>query len=73
MSPCSKTMSQNFSEDVKVHDSVEFIMDFLAQDLEFKQIDEPVVIHTTCSVRKMGQAQNLQTLQDFVVQMLRFL
>lgn len=62
MSPCSKTMSQNFSEDVKVHDSVEFIMDFLAQDLEFKQIDEPVVIHTTCSVRKMGQAQKLADL-----------
>ena len=62
MSPCSKTMSQNFSEDVKVHDSAEFIMDYLVDDLEFKQIDDSVVIHTTCSVRKMGQAEKLADL-----------
>ena len=62
MSPCSKTMSQNFSDDVKVHDSVEFIMDYLIDDLEFKQIDDSVVIHTTCSVRKMGQAEKLADL-----------
>ncbi len=62
MSPCSKTMSQNFSEDVKIHDSVEFIMDYLVDDLKFKQIDDSVVIHTTCSIRKMGQAQKLEDL-----------
>ena len=62
MSPCSKTMSQNFSDDVKIHDSVEFIMDYLIDDLEFKQIDDSVVIHTTCSVRKMGQAEKLANL-----------
>ena len=62
MSPCSKTMSQNFSEAVKVHDSVEFIMDYLVDELVFNQIDESVVIHTTCSVRKLGQAERLADL-----------
>jgi len=54
MSPCSKTMTNNFAKDIKIHDTVEFIIDFLADKLEFKQIDEPIVIHATCSTRKTG-------------------
>lgn len=59
MSPCSKTMAQNFDENIKVHDSVEFIIEFLMEELTFTQIDEPIVIHTTCSTRKMGHAEKL--------------
>jgi D-lactate dehydrogenase len=54
MSPCSKTMAQNFGERLKVHDSVEFIAEFLLERLPIQQIDEPIVIHHTCSTRKEG-------------------
>ena len=60
MSPCSKTMANNFAKDFKVHDTVEFILDFLTDKLEFKQMDEPVVIHTTCSTRKTGLADKFE-------------
>ncbi|MDD2384119.1 MAG: FAD-binding and (Fe-S)-binding domain-containing protein [Sulfurospirillaceae bacterium] len=60
MSPCSKTMSENFSKDVKVNDTVEFILDFLVDKVEIKQIDEPIVIHTTCSTRKTGLADKFE-------------
>ncbi|MDX1809006.1 MAG: FAD-binding and (Fe-S)-binding domain-containing protein [Sulfurospirillaceae bacterium] len=60
MSPCSKTIEQNFSKDIKVHDSVEFIMDFLVDKLKFKQLDDPIVIHTTCSTRKSGLSEKFE-------------
>ncbi len=54
MSPCSKTIEQNFPSDLKVYDTVEFIIEFLATKLKFVQVDDPIVIHTTCSTRKSG-------------------
>ena len=60
MSPCSKTMSENFSKDVKVNDTVEFILDFLVDRVNIQQIDEPIVIHTTCSTRKTGLADKFE-------------
>lgn len=59
MSPCSKTMQQNFTA-LKVQDSIEFIEKNLLDRLEFKQIDEPIVIHTTCSTRKTGLAESFE-------------
>ena len=60
MSPCTKTMAQNFAKDIKVHDTVDFILEFLVGKLEFKQIAEPIVIHTTCSTRKTGLAESFE-------------
>lgn len=60
MSPCSKTMSENFSKDVKVNDTIEFILDYLVGRIEIKPIDEPIVIHTTCSTRKSGLAEKFE-------------
>ncbi len=54
MSPCSKTMAQNFGERLKVYDSIAFIAMFLLEKLPITQIDEPIVIHHTCSTRKEG-------------------
>jgi D-lactate dehydrogenase len=56
MSPCTKTMIQNFKADIKIYDTVDFTHDILLNKLEFKPIDEPIVIHTTCSTRKTGLA-----------------
>ena len=60
MSPCTKTMAQNFAKDIKVHDTVDFILEFLVGKLEFKQTAEPIVIHTTCSTRKTGLAESFE-------------
>jgi len=60
MSPCSKTMSANFSPEVKINDTVEFILDYLVGRVEIKPIDEPIVIHTTCSTRKTGLAEKFE-------------
>lgn len=60
MSPCSKTMAQNFGDELKVHDTVEFILEYLVGRVTFKQIDEPIVIHTTCSTRKTGLAEKFE-------------
>jgi len=60
MSPCSKTIAENFPIDLKVYDTVEFILDFLVDKLEFKQTSEPIVIHTTCSTRKSGLADKFE-------------
>ncbi|MDD3343608.1 MAG: FAD-binding and (Fe-S)-binding domain-containing protein [Sulfurospirillaceae bacterium] len=60
MSPCSKTMSENFSKDVKVNDTVEFILDYLVDRVTIQPIDEPIVIHTTCSTRKTGLADKFE-------------
>lgn len=60
MSPCSKTIAANFPKDIRVHDTVEFILEFLADKLEFKQISEPIAIHTTCSTRKSGLADKFE-------------
>jgi len=56
MSPCSKTIEQNFPTDLKVYDTVKFVIEFLAKKLTFKQIADPIVMHTTCSTRKSGLA-----------------
>jgi len=60
MSPCSKTMAENFGAELKVHDTVEFILEYLVGKVTFTPIDEPVVIHPTCSTRKMGLVEKLE-------------
>jgi D-lactate dehydrogenase len=60
MSSCSKTMAQYFTTGLKVHDPIEFIHDYLLDRLTIKQINEPVVIHTICSTRKMGLAEKFE-------------
>ncbi len=62
-SPCLHRMRENMK---RIHplELMEFIHDFVAQDLEFKQTDEPIAIHLTCSTRKMGISGKLLALAD---------
>ena len=60
MSPCTKTMLQNFSSNLKIYDTVDFTHDVLLDKLNFRQTDEPIVIHTTCSTRKTGLAEKFE-------------
>ena len=57
-SPCLHRMQQNMTK-VKPMELMEFIHDYVADDLEFHQTDEPVAIHLTCSTRLMKIDQKL--------------
>ena len=39
---------------LKLYEPVEFISTYFVDKLEFHQIDRPVALHITCSMRKMG-------------------
>lgn len=60
MSSCTKTMMEYFTTGLKVYDPIEFIHDFLLSRLTIRQIDDPIVIHTICSTRKMGLAEKFE-------------
>jgi D-lactate dehydrogenase len=62
MTSCSKTTRENFSEDIKMLDPVEFATEYLVDKLTFTPLDEPVVIHPICSTRKMGLTEKLISL-----------
>ena len=51
-SPCLHHMRQHM-EQVKPLELMEFIHDYVAQDLEFTPTSEPIALHLTCSTRLM--------------------
>ncbi|NQY94939.1 MAG: 4Fe-4S dicluster domain-containing protein, partial [Campylobacteraceae bacterium] len=53
-SPCTKKMLDSFEGDLKIYEPIEFTLEFLINKLEIKKIDEPILIHSTCSSVKMG-------------------
>ena len=52
-SPCLHRMRQHIKR-LRLYEPVEFILEFLADRLEFHPVDEPVAVHITCSMRLMG-------------------
>ncbi len=52
-SPCLHRMKGHFTT-IKPLELLEFIHDFVAPELEFNPIDEPIALHLTCSSRLMG-------------------
>ncbi|AOO64573.1 FAD-binding and (Fe-S)-binding domain-containing protein [Sulfurospirillum halorespirans] len=60
MSSCTKTMMEYFDSGLKVHDPIEFIHDSLLDRLTIKQINDPIVIHSICSTRKMGLTEKFE-------------
>jgi len=53
-SPCTKKMLESFKGNLKIYEPIEFTLEFLVPKLTLIKIDEPIVIHSTCSSRKMG-------------------
>ncbi len=51
-SPCLYRM-RNVIKQIKLYEPVEFIETFLVDRLDFHPIDEPIAVHTTCSMTKM--------------------
>ena len=60
-SPCLHRMKQHMAQ-VKPLELMEFIHDFVADDLVFTPTDEPVALHLTCSTRLMGIADKVTSL-----------
>ncbi len=57
-SPCLHRMKDHIKS-LTLHEPAEFIHDYLAKELEFTQIEEPVAVHVTCSTRRMGVADKI--------------
>jgi D-lactate dehydrogenase len=53
MSPCTKTMVENYGELFTIYEPIGFIDKYLSSRLSIEKIDEPIAIHITCSTKKM--------------------
>lgn len=54
-SPCLHRMQHKIKK-MQLYEPSEFILDFLADRLDFHKTDTPVAIHLTCSMRLMGKS-----------------
>jgi D-lactate dehydrogenase len=57
-SPCLYRMREKMKR-LKLYEPVEFIETYLVNRLDFHPVDEPVAIHTTCSMTKMHLGETL--------------
>lgn len=60
-SPCLYRMRHTIKK-LHLYEPVEFINTFLVDKLEFVPTDEPVAVHVTCSMKKMGLADQIISL-----------
>lgn len=60
-SPCLHRMRQHFKQ-VKPLELIEFVHDYVADDLQFATTEEPIALHLTCSTRLMGLADKVTAL-----------
>ncbi len=51
----------------KIYEPIEFILEFLTNNLTFKKADKTITIHTTCSSKKMGLETKFKTLAEMCV------
>jgi len=54
MSPCLYHMKETLNGRLKLYEPIEFTLKYLTPQLEFRPTDEPVVIFSVCSAKKMG-------------------
>ncbi|NDW12521.1 FAD-binding oxidoreductase [Bacteroides sp. 214] len=60
-SPCLYRMKHEMKS-LQLYEPVEFINTFLLDKLVFTQISEPITVHITCSMQKMGLSDQLVSL-----------
>jgi len=60
-SPCKSMMLEDkeISQSLNIYELVGFIEDVLSPDLTFSPIDEPVMLHVTCSSQRMGLQEKM--------------
>lgn len=59
-SPCTYRMRHVMDKRLKIFDTVDFIHDYLLPRLKITKINEPVMLHITCSSRKMGMTDKFK-------------
>ncbi|MBE1274456.1 FAD-binding and (Fe-S)-binding domain-containing protein [Enterovibrio baiacu] len=59
-SPCKKLTHEGLTFPLDVFEPSEFIMQYLFDDLDITPIDDTVMLHITCSTRRMGLADNFE-------------
>lgn len=60
-SPCTKRMKEKIKR-MEIYEPAEFIYDFLRDKLTFNPTNEPVALHITCSMTKMGLTKKITEL-----------
>ncbi|KHT51601.1 4Fe-4S ferredoxin [Vibrio sinaloensis] len=61
-SPCAKRSIDNFTKPLEILEPTGFVSKYLLPHLEIKPINETVMLHVTCSSRKMGLENSMLTL-----------
>lgn len=61
-SPCAKRSIEHFSKPLDISEPVGFVSRYLLDHLSLSPINEPVMLHITCSSRRMGLEQTMLAL-----------
>ncbi|MGR5219480.1 FAD-binding and (Fe-S)-binding domain-containing protein [Vibrio parahaemolyticus] len=56
-SPCAKRSLEQFTKPMTIVEPVRFVSDYLLDELSLTPVDETVMLHVTCSSRRMGLEQ----------------
>jgi D-lactate dehydrogenase len=54
--------NSDLSKELNIYEPVGFVVDILSDHLNFKQLNDTVMLHVTCSSRRMGLADKMQQL-----------
>lgn len=63
-SPCVYRMKRVMDKRLRIFDTVEFIHDYLLQELVLIKSPETVAVHVTCSATKMGLAEKFRSIAE---------
>ncbi|EOD80685.1 putative D-lactate dehydrogenase, Fe-S protein [Grimontia indica] len=58
-SPCTKLSKEHFSQTMNIMEPAGFILKHLIDELDIQPLDETVMLHITCSSRRMGLAETV--------------
>jgi D-lactate dehydrogenase len=58
-SPCAKRSIENSKKPLSIYEPTQFILEHAKTFLDFKPLSEPVMLHVTCSSRRMGIADDM--------------
>ncbi|MFA0514079.1 FAD-binding and (Fe-S)-binding domain-containing protein [Vibrio breoganii] len=63
-SPCAKRSIEHFSKPLEILEPAGFAEAYLLEHLDINPLNEPVMLHVTCSSRRMGLEQTMMTLAN---------
>nr|WP_244556619.1 FAD-binding and (Fe-S)-binding domain-containing protein [Enterovibrio nigricans] len=63
-SPCVKISKEQFTFPLDVYEPSEFVIKYLLSELDIEPVDETIMLHITCSTRRMGLSDSLLSLAN---------